>query len=62
MPSERSMLMLMIESLAEKLAVKIKKTNEQDTVSIAVMKYALIIVINFFNSLYFSSHNWHNFR
>ncbi|WP_051235915.1 accessory gene regulator ArgB-like protein [Paenibacillus pinihumi] len=39
--------MLMIESLAEKLAVKIKKTNEQDTVSIAVMKYALIIVINF---------------
>ncbi|MBJ6361610.1 accessory gene regulator ArgB-like protein [Paenibacillus sp. GCM10012307] len=37
----------MIDSLAEKLAIAIKKTNEKDTVSVGVMKYALIIVINF---------------
>ncbi len=37
----------MIEVWAEKLAVLIKKSNEKETASVAVMKYALIIVINF---------------
>lgn len=37
----------MIESWAEKLAVTIKGANESETSSIAVMKYALTIVINF---------------
>ncbi|WP_158289288.1 accessory gene regulator B family protein [Paenibacillus flagellatus] len=37
----------MIEALAEKVAVSIKKADSRGTVSVAVMKYALIIVINF---------------
>lgn len=37
----------MIEAWAERLAVSIKKSNEQETVSVAVMKYALTIVFNF---------------
>lgn len=37
----------MIEAWAEKIALRIKKANQQDTVSVGIMKYALIIVINF---------------
>jgi accessory gene regulator B len=37
----------MVEALAEKLAVKIKQANPDQTVSVPVMKFALIIVINF---------------
>lgn len=37
----------MIEAWAEKLALRIKDANQQDTVSVGIMKYALIIVINF---------------
>ncbi|WP_372663457.1 accessory gene regulator ArgB-like protein [Cohnella sp.] len=37
----------MIESVAEKLAVRIKQANEEETASVAVMKFALIYVINF---------------
>lgn len=37
----------MIESMAEKLAVWIKSADEKDTASIEVLKFALIIVINF---------------
>ena len=37
----------MIEAWAEKLAVSIKNSNEKQTGSVAVMQYALIIVINF---------------
>lgn len=36
----------MIEALAEKMALSIKKANEKETVSVAVMKFALIIIIN----------------
>lgn len=36
----------MIETLAEKMAFSIKKANEQETASLAVMKFALIIIIN----------------
>lgn len=36
----------MVEILAEKLANSIKKGNEEQTASVAVMKYALIGVIN----------------
>ncbi|MEF3304061.1 accessory gene regulator ArgB-like protein [Paenibacillus sp. GYB003] len=38
----------MIEAWAEKMAVAIKRTNADETVSVPVMKYALIIVINYF--------------
>jgi len=38
----------MIEALSEKIAVSIKKSNEAETVSVAVMKFALIILFNFF--------------
>ncbi|MFS0723028.1 accessory gene regulator ArgB-like protein [Paenibacillus sp. 1P07SE] len=37
----------MIEAWAEKLAISIKNANTRETSSIAVMTYALIIVINF---------------
>lgn len=37
----------MIEAWAERMAVSIKRSNEQETISVAVMKYALTIVINF---------------
>jgi len=37
----------MIEAWAEKLAAAIKNQNERETASVNVMKYALIIVINF---------------
>lgn len=37
----------MVESLAERLAVRIKKANPSQTASVSVMKFALIIVINF---------------
>jgi accessory gene regulator B len=36
----------MIETLAEKMAFSIKKANDQETASVAVMKFALIIIIN----------------
>lgn len=36
----------MIEFLSEKLALSIKRANEHETVSVAVMKYALISIIN----------------
>jgi accessory gene regulator B len=38
----------MIEALSEKIAISIKKSNEAETVSVAVMKFALIILFNFF--------------
>ncbi|OUM93855.1 MAG: post-translational modification of quorum-sensing peptide protein [Thermobacillus sp. ZCTH02-B1] len=37
----------MVESWAEKLAIKIKQANPEQTASVPVMKFALIIVINF---------------
>ena len=37
----------MVEALAERLAAGIKRANPEQTVSIPVMKFALIIVINF---------------
>jgi Membrane protein putatively involved in post-translational modification of the autoinducing quorum-sensing peptide len=37
----------MVEALAESLAIKIKQANPNQTVSVPVMKFALIIVINF---------------
>src|SRR5262245_46009657 len=37
----------MIELMAEKIAITIKQANKEETASIAVMKFALIIVINF---------------
>jgi Membrane protein putatively involved in post-translational modification of the autoinducing quorum-sensing peptide len=37
----------MVEALAERLAGKIKRANPDQTVSVPVMKFALIIVINF---------------
>lgn len=37
----------MIEAWAEKIALSIKEANKEETTSVAVMKYALIIVINF---------------
>ncbi|XEC93907.1 accessory gene regulator ArgB-like protein [Paenibacillus tarimensis] len=37
----------MIEAWAEKLAISIKGANEKETASINVMKFALIIIINF---------------
>jgi accessory gene regulator B len=37
----------MVEAFAEKLAIKIKQANPDQTVSVPVMKFALIIVINF---------------
>lgn len=37
----------MIETMAERLAVWIKNANEKDTASVEVLKFALIIVINF---------------
>lgn len=37
----------MIESVAERLAIKIKNANHAETTSVPVMKFALIIVINF---------------
>jgi accessory gene regulator B len=36
----------MVETLAEHLAARIKKANPEQTASVAVMKFALIIVIN----------------
>lgn len=36
----------MIETLSERLAVAIKKTNQAETASIAVMKYGLIVLFN----------------
>lgn len=36
----------MIEALAEKMAFSIKKANQQETASVAVLKFALIIIIN----------------
>jgi accessory gene regulator B len=38
----------MIESLSEKIAKFIKRANEHETVSVEVMKYALIILFNIF--------------
>ncbi|PYI51557.1 accessory gene regulator ArgB-like protein [Paenibacillus flagellatus] len=35
-----------IDALAERIAVSIKKANERETVSVPVMKFALIILIN----------------
>ncbi|REJ12513.1 MAG: post-translational modification of quorum-sensing peptide protein [Thermobacillus sp.] len=37
----------MVEALAESLATKIKQANPNQTASVPVMKFALIIVINF---------------
>ncbi|MGG1313659.1 accessory gene regulator ArgB-like protein [Cohnella laeviribosi] len=37
----------MIETLAENLAIRIKRANREQTASVAVMKFALIIIINF---------------
>jgi Membrane protein putatively involved in post-translational modification of the autoinducing quorum-sensing peptide len=37
----------MVEAIAERLAAKIKEANPNQTVSIPVMKFALVIVINF---------------
>ncbi|TMV49479.1 post-translational modification of quorum-sensing peptide protein [Paenibacillus mesophilus] len=38
---------MIIEAWSEKIAVSIKKVNENETVSVGVMKFALIIVFNF---------------
>ncbi|WP_019007778.1 accessory gene regulator ArgB-like protein [Cohnella laeviribosi] len=37
----------MVEAIAESLAAKIKRANQEQTASIAVMKFAIIIVLNF---------------
>jgi accessory gene regulator B len=44
----------MIDSMAEKIALSIKKTNEENTASVAVMKFALIIFINTFSTIFFA--------
>lgn len=36
----------MIEGLAERIAVSIKRANEQQTVSVDIMKFSLIILLN----------------
>lgn len=36
----------MIESIAERMATTIKRANEQDTASVEVMKFSLIILLN----------------
>ncbi|MFB9753712.1 accessory gene regulator ArgB-like protein [Paenibacillus hodogayensis] len=38
---------MIVEAWSEKIALHIKKANEEETVSIEVMKFALIILINF---------------
>lgn len=44
----------MIETLAEKISTYLKDQNEEETTSIAIMKYSLIIIINVLVTIIFS--------
>lgn len=46
--------MTMIEAAAERIALAIKRANPEETVSVAVMKFSLIMVIGTGSALFFS--------